>query len=65
LRSKSKHLAKQAFYPPHPSKIKDFCHLLPKEKAFYACAFLLRVLTVWGFFDTLTGLQRKLQPCAY
>jgi hypothetical protein len=33
LRSKSKCLAQQAFLTPHPSKIKDFCHLLPREKA--------------------------------
>jgi len=27
------------FFTPHPSKIKDFCHLLPKEKAIFHYAF--------------------------
>ena len=33
LCSKSKCLAQQAFYTPHPSKIRDFCHLPPRGKA--------------------------------
>ena len=52
LRSKSKSLAQQAFLP-HPSKIKDFCHLLPKEKALTCVKQIACILTVGGFFDTL------------
>ena len=41
------------FFTPHPSKIKDFCHLLLEEKAFVRLSLEFCVLTVWGFFDTL------------
>ena len=40
------------FFTPHPSKIKDF--FLLEEKAFVRLSVEFRVLTVWGFFDTLT-----------
>jgi len=38
---------------PHPSKIKDFCHLLLKEKALFKTIVLYRFLPFGGFFDTL------------
>ena len=40
LCSKSKCLAEQALFTPHPSKIRDFCHLLLKEKAFLVIIIL-------------------------
>ena len=42
-----------SFFTLHPSKIKDFCHLLPREKAQAIIISFTCVLTVGGFFDTL------------
>ena len=47
------------FFTPHPSKIKDFCHLLLEEKAFVRLSLEFCVLTVWGFFDTLNPQTGK------
>jgi hypothetical protein len=38
-----------SFFAPHPSKIKDFCHLLPKEKALACVKQIACILTVGGF----------------
>jgi len=53
LRSKSKRLAEQAILYPHPSKIKDFCHLPPGEGFIVIPFAKSSVLTIGGFFDTL------------
>jgi len=62
LRSKSKRLAEQAILYPHPSKIKDFCHLPPGEGFIVIPFAKSSVLTIGGFFDALKRLQIALQP---
>ena len=53
LCSKSKRLAQQGLFAPHPSKIKDFCHLPPGGKALSVIHCYISHFDGWRFFDTL------------
>jgi len=61
LRSKSKRLAEQAILYPHPSKIKDFCHLPPGEGFIVIPFAKFSVLTIGGFFDALAELKEAVK----